>query len=154
MTEESNELKGKCRAIIKLGPRKGQPCALAEVKDLPGACKFHARSFSVTHDSSTKTVIRSVRIRVRPTVMVRRVLARWFGACRRVWNDCVNADKELKMSMEDLRKLVVSGKERPEWMIECPAHIRSEVVREYISARRESRLLSAYLPCRLGPGLV
>jgi len=80
---------------------------------------------------------------------MRKVAAGWFGVCRKVWNACVDMDVGLNMSMIDLRKKIVSGKDHPKWVKECPCHVRSEVVREYIAARtaalsRYDRLISRY----------
>lgn len=135
MAPESEDLKGKCRAMIKMGARKGQPCSLTELKVSPGACSFHARSASALPVEGVGTKIRSARFGVRPTVTMRRILAQWFGVSRVVWNACVDIDRGLDISMEVLRKRIVSGKNYPAWMLECPAHVRAETVREYIAAR-------------------
>jgi transposase len=87
-------------------------------------------------------ILRSVRFRVHATIHMQRLLPQWFGACRAVYNRCVDSDKNMKTSAIQLKKQIVTGTKPEEWMNDCPNHLRSEAIRDYCGGRKAA--LSAY----------
>lgn len=132
----TRKLRGKCRYPIKQGRRKGQPCG-KNAREGESRCRDHMKCLLKEEEG----LIRSVRFRVHATTRMQRVLPQWFGACRVLYNRCVNLDKNMDISPVELKKKLVSIEHPEQWMRDCPDHIRSEVIRDYDAARKSALAL-------------
>lgn len=130
LVPETEENQKTCRVLLKIGQNKGKECG-AKTADTGGRCKQHLRSVLEEEEG----ILRSSRFRVHATIAMRKLLPQWFGCCRIVYNRCVDLDKEMNLSGTELKKRLVTGEHSEEWMNECPNHLRSEVIRDYVGGR-------------------
>jgi len=96
------------------------------------------------YDSSMTTVMRSYRIRAYPNGAQRRLLARWFGASRWLWNTALEIRSEayrvcgLTLTGNDISRWLTQWKRTPghEWLTEAPATCLTECLRDQDAAFR------------------
>ncbi|MGC8517889.1 MAG: helix-turn-helix domain-containing protein, partial [Steroidobacteraceae bacterium] len=101
-----------------------RPCA-----GRPAACSRVALRLASRYNSCMAAVTRSYRIRAYPNGAQRRMLDRWFGASRWLWNTALGIRSEayrycgLKLSGTDLSRWLTQWKRtaQHEWLAEIPA---------------------------------
>jgi transposase len=133
---ETEENQKKCRVPLKQGPRKGEACGVKAVED-EARCKLHMKTLL----SEEVGQLRCVRFRVHENIHMRKLLPQWFGACRMVYNRAIDSDPGMDISAINLKKNLVTGQQPELWMNDCPNHLRSEVIRDYVAARKSALAL-------------
>lgn len=137
LLEKTPENKGRCRFPITMGPRKGKACLLKAIKG-EGRCILH-----IKHEiAGEEGYLRSTRFRVHATIHMQKLLAKWFGACRALYNKCVDADPNLSAIYDNLKDELVTGTQPETWMNKCPNALRSEVIRDYCEGRDGAKVLT------------
>src|SRR5437660_4648305 len=89
-----------------------------------------------------RSVTRSYRIRAYPNGAQRRLLARWSGATRWLWNTALEIRSEayrecgLRLTWEDLSRWLTQWKRTPghEWLAQVPATCFTQCLRDQESA--------------------
>ncbi|KAL6066362.1 Transposase [Balamuthia mandrillaris] len=93
-----------------------------------------------TMTTTTKPKEYKVRkIRLFPTSLQKAVLAKWFGASRWTYNQCLAGVKDgsVKRTMTALRKRYLNQKDVPDlplWVLETPFDVRDEGMRDLVKA--------------------
>ena len=104
----------------------------------PAACLSPALWPAARYNSSMPTVTRSYRVRAYPNPAQRRMLDRWFGASRWLWNAALSIRSEgyrtcgLKLTGIDISKWLTQWKRTAghEWLAEIPATCLTQTLRD------------------------
>ena len=103
-------------------------------KNLLQTCSPSSEHFQVEFTDSENTVTRSRKIRVYPTQEQKRILDRWFGCARFVYNQTVDYLKQpdTRASWMSIKKPIIDA--LPEWSKSVPYQVKSVAVKECCDA--------------------
>lgn len=99
-----------------------------------------------TAGESIKKEKRIRMIRVMPTKEQKKIFKRWFGTCRKIFNDTVAYERKYgirthRSHFQWLRNRFVTGKNLPkkyQWMKETPKHVREGAIKDFVTARKSA----------------
>lgn len=129
-----------CDFIINRGDKYGFRCDKL-IEEGETRCKLHMKSSS-KEEKKQNPLIRTIKVRCRPTKQQKKKLEEFFGGCRKTYNNLVEVQEEIKDDDFNILALkYVSEKNLSDdmkYLINTPKDCRSFAVREFVTGRNNA----------------